>query len=882
MASTSVNAAHVLPPDNPPSSPPLTTADALAARLAEEMIARWQTGERPLVEEFLARHPQLGEHTEAAVELIYEELCLREQFGDDANAADFLRRFPQWRHELEVLLDCHRLLERSRTPPRFPAVGETLGDFRLLAELGRGAQGRVFLASQPTLADRTVVLKLIPWTGSEHLSLARLQHPYIVPLYAVQDDPQRGLRALCMPYLGGATLAQLLESGTRDEGRGASGQNPSPLALRPSPLALTGQQLLDLLGQKQAVAPLALPGKSPARQFLAQATYVQALCWIGACLAEALHYAHERGLVHLDLKPSNVLLVHDGQPMLLDFHLAREPLRPGATVAQGVGGTPHYMSPEQQAALAAMRAGQPISSTVDGRSDIYSLGLVLHKALGGTLPFPEGKRPKGLNRVNPDVSMGLAAIIGKCLEPDPAARYPDAASLAGDLRRHLNHQPLQGVANRSPIERWRKWRRRRPHALPLVLMMLALLAAVGTVGNLYVERYHDAAKALDEGHNQLANRHYEEAINTLNRGLSKAKALPVVHPLVVEFERELRLAWRGKTIQELHGLADRIRFAYDIELRARGDVQILEASCQAMWDKRHLIISLETRGEEQTSGQNALPLTPDVRMDLLDLAILWTDLHTRLAPKAEVGTTHREALAVLAEAESLLGGSPVLYHEHKAHATALRLDAEAQAAGHHEAELPARTAWEHYALGRSLLGAGQIQEAANHFDRALELEPHGLWPNFYQGVCAYRLGHFYDAVMAFSECVGAAPRNAECYYNRALAHDKAGYLDAALRDYQDALKLEPKFAPAAFLNRGALLLRSKRYAEALADLRSALDGGANPVAVHFNLALVYLALEDQDKALSHLERVLHLEPGHGDAKKLRDGIRRRGKLTIKN
>src|SRR5262249_44518558 len=216
--------------------------------------------------------------------------------------------------------------ERAPAARRFPAAGETFGDFLLLAELGRGAQGPVFLASQLSLGDRPVVLKLTPCEAGEHLSLARLQHTHIVPLYSVQDHPARGLRALCMPYFGGATLARLLE------------------ALRGQPPARrTGQDLLDALDRAQAAAPLVPPAppplppppagggvrvKGPARQTLAGASYVEAVCWVGACVADALQYAHERGLVHLDLKPSNVLLAADAQPMLLDFHLARGPIHP--------------------------------------------------------------------------------------------------------------------------------------------------------------------------------------------------------------------------------------------------------------------------------------------------------------------------------------------------------------------------------------------------------------------------------------------------------------------------------------------------------------------------------------------------------------------------
>src|SRR5262249_29706525 len=114
---------------------------------------------------------------------------------------------------------------------------------------------------------------------------------------------------------------------------------------------------------------------TPARRTLSESSYVHAVCRIGVCLADALQYAHERGLVHLDLKPSNVLLAADGQPMLLDFHLARGPIHPDERWPQWLGGTPGYASPEQQAALRAVEQGRKVPLPVDGRSDVYSLGV---------------------------------------------------------------------------------------------------------------------------------------------------------------------------------------------------------------------------------------------------------------------------------------------------------------------------------------------------------------------------------------------------------------------------------------------------------------------------------------------------------------------------
>ena len=305
-------------------------------------------------------------------------------------------------------------------PPHFPAVGETVGDFRLLASLGRGVRGAVFLADQPSLANRHVVLKITPRDGREHLSLAQLRHPHIVPLYSVQDLAGRGLRLLCMPYLGGTSLGQILnEMGNVPVGR------------------RRGRDILAALDRAQDGASSLMAGQGPARPFLTRASYHQAVCWIGACVADALHFAHRRGLVHLDLKPTNILLASDATPMLLDFHLAQPPIRAGESASRWMGGTPHYMSPEQRAAMIEIREGRAITAAVNGRSDVYSLGLVLYQLLGGAIsigPYPNlritFRRPSG-------VPVGLADIVARCLAFDPRDRYPDAALLAEDLRRHL-------------------------------------------------------------------------------------------------------------------------------------------------------------------------------------------------------------------------------------------------------------------------------------------------------------------------------------------------------------------------------------------------------------------------------------------------------------
>lgn len=605
----------------------------LVEQLVEEMGRRWQGGERPVAEEFFDRYPEFWEQPEAALELIAEELSLRQEFGEETDAAELERRFPRWQRPVRTLARCHQLLAPSFPAARWPTVGDTLGDFRLLTELGRGAHGRVFLATQPSLAGRPVVLKLGPDGGVEHLWLARLQHTHIVPLFSIHEFPDRGLYALCLPYLGGATLANLLDG------------------LRP-PGQRTGRDLLEALKKSRADAPVSIPVEGPACRFLDRASYVRAVCWMGVCLADALQYAHERGLVHLDLKPSNVLLAADGQPLLLDFHLARESLAAGAPPPPLLGGTPGYMAPEHRAAVAAVRERRAIPQAVDGRADVYSLGMVLHEALAGSLPASEEKAP-ALRQHNPRVTVGLADLLRKCLEAEPARRYATAGALAADLRRYLADLPLREVRNRSLAERWRRWRRRRPHDLPL-LGMLAIALAGGAMLFVYANRQADKARsALQQGRLCLRAGHHAEALDHFRNGVALAEDLPFTGELVRELHDGENLAERGGAAAELHRSCERLRAWYDAGPLSAARRREAEDLCGKIWQNRELIA-------QRLAHQPASELNEQVRADLIEVAILWSDLRVRGSRSSDVGRARNEALQVLREAESLFGPSPAL------------------------------------------------------------------------------------------------------------------------------------------------------------------------------------------------------------------------------
>ncbi|MDB5351627.1 MAG: rqkA [Planctomycetota bacterium] len=817
--------------------------DGWVSREVEALVSAWERGERATVQEVLDRRPDLD--AEAAIRLIYEETCLRREAGQELGTDEVVGRYPRWGVELRALLECDRLIRSPHAIAEFPEVGEALGTFLLLAELGRGASGRTYLASDPTLADRPVVVKVIPDDQDEHLALARLRHTHIVPLFSEHTFPDRGLRGLCMPFLGGASLAQILDDLAE-----------VPLGQR------SGKLLVKIIDQHTRATPSALPADSPFRRSLEQASYVQAMTWIVACLADALHYAHGRGLVHMDIKPSNVLITVDGQPMLLDFHLARGPMLAGEWIGDRLGGTPGWMSPEQESAMAAVGEGRPVPFAVDGRSDIFALGLLLDEALGGS-----GRHgpiePNAVPRADA-MSIGMADIIQKCVASDPDSRYHDAATLAEDLRRELNDLPLRGVRNRSIAERWRKWRRRHPGILAwgvtgLVVVLAAGVAIAASV-NAYSQRVGQLKALLEDGKRYRANGRYAEAIRTLERGLNTAGNYPALGTLNQAMQHELRLSERARLADELHTLADRVRFRYGIELPSHADEHALLRLCRTIWERRDLLL--------RADGPS-LDLDPEqkIRTDMLELAAIRADLGVRLAPADRIAEARRDALQLLDEAEASCGPSFAIDARRE------QFGGVPRRAGEGEKSRVPKSAWEHYELGRYHLRNDRIATAADEFRRTLELRPQDFWPNFYYGLCGFRLRRFDDSAAAFQVCIALSPESAICHYNRALAYDALGRAEDAKRGYSRAIELDPDLAP-GWLNRGILSYKSGRHGNAVSDFEQGIKARPDRETsgrLYFNLALAQLANRDRSSALANARKAVDL--GCMEAIRLRDELR---------
>ena len=472
-------------------------------------------------------------------------------------------------------------------------------------------------------------------------------------------------------------------------------------------------------------------------------------------------------------------------------------------------------------------------------------------------PRVAGSAIRRLCEINPQVSAGLADIVAKCLAPQANNRYANAAALADDLRRHLTDQPLIGAPNRSLSERWRKWRRRQRNtvrAVGTVAVITAAAALALTVAWLHARQLsREADRSLVQGQAQLQGNQPAEAVATFEHGLSLIESVPFRSDLASQLREQLATARRLSAAGQLHQLADQIRSMPGTSALSPDRLHPLSELCRQLWERRRQIAqSFNTHRDSA------------VAIDLLDVAIFGADLQVQLAPEVERGAARREALRTLADAEMLFGQSAVLDYQRHVY----QGDGDAGSTD----PLPVRrTSWEHYALGRALLNSNHLSRAAEELSAAVAQDPAGLWPNFYFGLCAGRMGRHDEAVAAFSVCIGAAPTLAGCYYNRAAAYTALAQTDQALRDYNRALELDPTFA-AAWLNRGLVHYELGRYADAIADLRRALGHGAHATTVHYDLALVYFADHDFAAARNSLRRVLADDPAHKLAQRLSETL----------
>ena len=397
---------------------------------------RWRDGVEPqYVEDYVTELSLLG--PEAPLELIYEEWHVRQHAGLQVTADEYIERFPEQKDALMRLLDpgvttaSIAMVDRlSRQTLSEVQPGQTFDDFDLLSELGRGAFGTVFLARQRSM-QRLVALKISPDRGDEAQTLAQFDHDYIVRVYDQRSIPDKGVRLLYMQYVQGGTLREVIA--------GVQGaQNDSA----------TGHLLFEAVDNELARRGESRSVRSPWRQELEEGAWINTVCWLGACMAEGLTHAHSQHVLHRDLKPANVLLTSEGIPKLADFNISYCSKLDGTSAEAFLGGSLAYMSPEQLDACNPQHSAA--ADSIDERTDLYSLGIVLYELTVGSRPFSDPKPEEDWGNIlgeltrqrrerdytypdTLDLPEVVRETIDGCLAPDREKRWPQASQLARRL-----------------------------------------------------------------------------------------------------------------------------------------------------------------------------------------------------------------------------------------------------------------------------------------------------------------------------------------------------------------------------------------------------------------------------------------------------------------
>lgn len=374
---------------------------------------------------------------------------------------------PEIRRRLPKLLEELTAAAPPPSPVRIPG-------YTLLGEIGHGGMSTVYLARQDAL-DRHVAVKIAPkWLAGdkrmqqrllqEARAMARLSHPNIVAIHDILEIDDTV--AIAMDWIDGRTLTALLAE------------------LPPQPDAHDMQRVGDALGTPASAGPL---GTNAMRFFVR----------IVRDIALAVHHVHAAGLLHLDIKPSNILVRRDGTPLLADFGVVRE-IDVASTNTRTFAGTPVYAAPEQL---------QRADARFGPHTDVYGLGMTLYELVARSQPL----RQLGITRVLHDVIGGripalakqthvptdLANIVHKAIAPEPPRRYASAEALADDLTAFLEHRPVSARAL-SRAQRLRRWARNEPWKATLAAVLLVLVPTLAGLGAYVQFQMPRIAKAVRE------------------------------------------------------------------------------------------------------------------------------------------------------------------------------------------------------------------------------------------------------------------------------------------------------------------------------------------------------------------------------------------------
>lgn len=442
-----------------PESPPPAKRLMLAELVKLDMTKAAQEGQIRTLAFYAPALASFFQDEQLPLDLVLEEIQLLRASGQQPDIAQYKTRYPYLASVLGELLTRTDRTQAGRLIEKAPTFedGSKIEDFEILRTLGRGSFASVYLARQVSM-QRLVALKVSQRGSDEPIALSQLDHPNIVRVYDQRRITEPVAVLLYMQYMPGGTLAEVIS---------ATAGLPAE--------SLSGKAILQSIDQALLAAGQPPPESSPTRAYLAGLDWPSAVAWIGVQLAEGLAAAHERGIMHRDVKPANVLLSADGSPKLADFNVSYGGTAGCAGAAVHFGGSLAYMSPEQLEVANPAVKRRP--DELDSRSDLYSLAIVLWELWQGHRPVDpsnlisswheavaqqiEMRRtpPKLVRAPETAAARVLERTLRETLRYDRELRPRTSQELAGRLRLALNEraaalfEPAEGSLY-AQVRRW--------------------------------------------------------------------------------------------------------------------------------------------------------------------------------------------------------------------------------------------------------------------------------------------------------------------------------------------------------------------------------------------------------------------------------------------
>ena len=437
------------------------------------------------------------------LEMLVSEFTERQRLGEQPTVEEYARKFPELADEIRDLFPMIAAVEQHKLqkeeipykPVKFEGVDiERLNGFRIVREIGRGGMGIVFEAEEESLGRR-VAVKVLPRQlllkerqlkrfQREAELAARLHHTNIVPVFGVGESD--GFHYYVMQYIEGISLDEILADNWNTEDSqffddALAGEWKTPVAGgRTSDETIDEMNLGDFSAELGSVDQ-SLPAAGTSHSLPVPTPDLTMIVSVGIQAAGALHFAHEQGILHRDIKPGNLLLDGQGIVWVADFGLAKAIEGDDVSQSGSVVGTLRYMAPEQ------------FRGQTDARSDVYSLGLTLYELLTLRPAWSADDRHSLINQilngtllrpraVNPRIPRDLETIVLKATAREPEQRYQTAGELAADLRNFRDQRPIQAKRTSAVVRLWR-WSQRNPVVAGLSVVTLALLVLVAVTAN---------------------------------------------------------------------------------------------------------------------------------------------------------------------------------------------------------------------------------------------------------------------------------------------------------------------------------------------------------------------------------------------------------------